>query len=148
MVAVGIVAMLSLSYYTRLYVGSVLLVVLWGGAHAVIAQELIAESHVSTLQAIVIDMESYVYTPSEIMVVAGKPISLILNNQSFLVPHNFLLDDPNGVRMLEADISSGESQIFTLTLTEPGIYPFYCEKQLFFFPSHREEGMEGRFIVQ
>ncbi len=140
--------MLSLSYYTRLYVGSVLLVVLWGGAHAVIAQELIAESHVSTLQAIVIDMESYVYTPSEIMVVAGKPISLILNNQSFLVPHNFLLDDPNGVRMLEADISSGESQIFTLTLTEPGIYPFYCEKQLFFFPSHREEGMEGRFIVQ
>lgn len=148
MVAVKIVGMVSLSYYTRLCAGSVLLVVLWGGAHAVTAQELMAESQVSTPQAIVIDMESYVYTPSEIMIDAGTPIVLILNNQSFLVPHNFLLDDPNGVRIVEADISSGESQTLTLTFTEPGIYSFYCEKQLFFFPSHREEGMEGRFIVQ
>jgi plastocyanin len=129
-------------------VGVVLLVVLSGGAHAVKAQELIAESEVSTPRTIVIDMESYMYTPSELTVEVGQSLTLILNNQSFLVPHNFLLDDPNGVRVLEADISSGESQTFTLTLTEPGIYPFYCNKQLFFFPNHREEGMEGRLIVQ
>lgn len=148
MVAAEIVAMLSLSYYTRFCVGIVLLVALSGGVNMVAAQELIAESQVSTPQTIVIDMESYVYAPSEMMIDAGKPITLILNNQSFLVPHNFLLDDPNGVRVLEADISSGESQTFPLTLTKPGIYPFYCNKQLFFFPTHREEGMEGRFIVQ
>ena len=148
MVAVEIVVLLFSSYYTRFCMGVVLLVVLSGGAHAVTAQELIAEGKVSTPQTIVINMESYVYAPSEIKVDAGKPITLILNNQSFLVPHNFLLDDPNGVRVLEADISSGESQSHTLTLTEPGIYSFYCDKQLFFFPSHREEGMEGRLIVQ
>ena len=140
--------MLSLSYYTRFCVGIVLLAVLWGGKYVVTAQELVAESEVLTPQTIVIDMESYVYAPSEVMVDAGRPITLILNNQSFLVPHNFLLDDPNGVRMLEADISSGESQSHPLTLTEPGIYSFYCDKQLFFFPTHREKGMEGRFIVQ
>lgn len=148
MVAVENVALLSLSYYTRFCVGIVLLVVLSGGTHAVIAQELFSESEVSPPQTIVINMESYVFSPSEIMIDVGKPITLILNNQSFLVPHNFLLDDPNGIRVLEADISSGESQSHTLTLTEPGIYPFYCDKQLFFFPSHREEGMEGRLIVQ
>ena len=113
-----------------------------------VAQELLAQTEVSNAEEIVIDMESYVFSPSEITVDVGKPITLILNNQSFLVPHNFLLDDPHGVRVLEADISSGESQSFSLTLTEPGVYPFYCEKQLFFFPSHREEGMEGRLIVQ
>ena len=148
MVVVGNVALLSLSYYTRFCGGVVLLFVLSGGANMVTAQELIAESEVPTPQAIVIDMESYMFTPSEIMVEAGKPITLILNNQSFLIPHNFLLDDPNGVRVLEADISSGESQSHTLTLTEPGIYSFYCDKQLLFFPTHREEGMEGRLIVQ
>ncbi len=88
------------------------------------------------------------FTPSEVTVDVGKPITLILNNQSFLVPHNFLLDDSHGVRVLDADISSGESETHVLTLTEPGIYSFYCDKQLFFFPSHREEGMEGRLIVQ
>ena len=148
MVAVGNVALLSLSYYTRFCVGIALFVALSVGVNVVTAQELLAESEVSTPQTIVIDMESYVYTPSELTIEIGKPITLILNNQSFLVPHNFLLDDPNGVRVLEADISSGESQSHPLTLTEPGIYSFYCDKQLFFFPSHREEGMEGRFIVQ
>ena len=139
---------MSYSYYTRFLVGVVLPLILWGGTRPVLSQELLPQNDVSNSPSNVIDMESYVFTPSEVTIDVGKPITLILNNQSFLVPHNFLLDDPHGVRVLDADISSGESQSFTLTLTEPGVYPFYCEKQLFFFPSHREEGMEGRLIVQ
>ena len=122
--------------------------ILWTGVYVATAQEPLSQSEVSNSREIVIDMESYVFTPSEVTIEAGKPIALILNNQSFLVPHNFLMENPQGLRVLEADISSGESQIHTLTLTEPGIYPFYCDKQLFFFPTHREEGMEGRLIVQ
>jgi plastocyanin len=122
--------------------------ILWGGIRSALSQELLAQSEVSNSREIVIDMESYVFTPSEVTIEAGKPIALILNNQSFLVPHNFLMENPQGLRVLEADISSGESQTHTLTLIEPGIYPFYCDKQLFFFPTHREEGMEGRLIVQ
>jgi len=112
------------------------------------AEELVPPSELSHSGEIVINMESYVFSPSEMTVDVDTPITLILNNQSFLVPHNFLLDDPHGERILESDISSGESQAHVLTLTEPGIYPFYCNKQLFFFPNHREEGMEGRLIVQ
>jgi plastocyanin len=126
----------------------VLPLIIWGGLGTVLSQELLSQSEVSKSREIVLDMESYVFTPSEVTIDVGKPITLILNNQSFLVPHNFLIENPHGVRVLEADISSGESQTHTLTLTEPGIYPFYCDKQLLFFPTHREEGMEGHLIVQ
>jgi len=122
--------------------------ILGGATSFATAQEPLPQSDESNSGSIVINMESYVYSPSEITVAVGKPFTLTLNNESFLVPHNFLLDDPNGVRILDADISSGENQTHTLTLTELGIYPFYCDKQLLFFPTHREEGMEGRLIVQ
>jgi len=139
---------MSCFYYTRFVFMLVLPLIIWGGLGTVRSQELLSQSEVSKSREIVIDMESYVFTPSEVTIDVGKPITLILNNQSFLVPHNFLIENPHGVRVLEADISSGESQTHTLTLTEPGIYPFYCDKQLLFFPTHREEGMEGRLIVQ
>ena len=99
-------------------------------------------------QEVTITMESYSFTPSEVVVEAGKPVTLTLSNESFLVPHNFLLDDPSGIRLINADISSGDTRVVPLTLTEPGIYPFYCDKKLLFFPSHREQGMEGRLIVR
>ena len=136
------------SYYIRFSSSVLFLSILVGGVSSVSAQGGLSQKGNVNSQEIVIDMESYEFNPSEITVIRGKPLTLRLNNQSFLVPHNFLLDDPQGVRVLEADISSGGSKTQILTVTEPGIYPFYCDKQLFFFPSHREEGMEGRLIVQ
>ena len=138
-------------YYTRLIVGIAVLVGQWAFAHGLYAQP--ADSSLPHLetpggQQVLISMESYSYTPSEVVVEAGKPITLTLINESFLVPHNFLLDDPGGIRLVDADISSGDTQVVTLTLIEPGIYPFYCNKKLLFFPSHRKQGMEGRLIVR
>jgi plastocyanin len=142
--------MLYLSYYTRLIMGLAVLVGQWGFTCGLYAQ---AESSLPPLEApfgqqVLIRMESYSYTPSEVFVEAGKPVTLTLSNESFLVPHNFLLDDPGGNRLVDVDISSGDIRAVTLTLTEPGIYPFYCDKKLLFFPSHREQGMEGRLIVR
>lgn len=121
--------------------------IFWAVVPVATARESLSQIVAANPQEMVIDMESYAFSPPELTIERGKPITLILRNQSFLVPHNFLLENPHGVRILEADISSGESQAHVLTLTEPGIYPFYCDKQLLFFPSHREEGMEGRLIV-
>ena len=148
MIFVKTMRMLRIFHYTRFVFWLVLYLILWSGTSSAIAQEGLLQNGVADSQEMVIDMESYTFTPSEVRVNRGQLLTLILRNQSFLVPHNFLLDDPHGIRILEADISSGESQPHVLTLTEPGIYPFYCNKQLFFFPSHREEGMEGRLIVQ
>ncbi len=136
------------SYYTRLVAVLALTIFFSSQTALSLSQELSSQGEAATSGEIVIDMESYKFSPSEISVAVGTPLKLILRNQSFLVPHNFLLDDPKGNRVLEIDISSGENQTHTLTLTEPGIYPFYCDKQLLFFPTHREEGMEGRLIVQ
>jgi plastocyanin len=141
----------QLPYYTRLIIG---LVVIGGqgdfteGLHAQPAETALPHIEAPFGQHISISMESYSFSPSEIIVEAGTPVTLTLSNQSFLVPHNFLLDDPSGNRLVETDISSGDTKAVTLTLTEPGIYPFYCDKQLLFFPNHREEGMEGRLIVR
>ncbi len=135
------------SYYTRLVVSLVWLMIFLAVVPSATAQESSSQIEVANPPELVIDMESYAFAPAELTIERGKPMTLILRNRSFLVPHNFLLENPHGVRILEADISSGESQAHVLTLTEPGIYPFYCDKQLLFFPTHREEGMEGRLIV-
>ncbi len=138
-------------YYTRLILGLVVVMGYWSFCDSLYAQTSeSSSSHVEEPfgQQVMISMESYVFTPSEVLVKAGIPVTLTLSNQSFLVPHNFLLDDPSGIRLVDADISSGDTEAVTLTLTEPGIYPFYCDKQLLFFPTHREQGMEGRLVVR
>ena len=143
--------MFFLSYYTRLIICIAVLVVQGAWTYDLYGQP--ADSSLPPTEApfgqhVVINMESYKYSPSEVVVEVGKPVTLTLSNQSFLVPHNFLLDDPSGTRLVDADISSGDTQVVTLTLTEPGIYPFYCDKKLLFFPKHREEGMEGHLLVR
>lgn len=146
------ILILSVTHYTRLLLGLAVVVAgQWGFNYGLYAQP--ADSSPPQMEApfgqqVVIRMESYSFTPSEVFVEAGKTVTLTLSNESFLVPHNFLLDDPSGVRLVDADISSGDIEVVTLTFTEPGIYPFYCDKQLLFFPTHREQGMEGRLIVR
>ena len=100
------------------------------------------------VQRATIQMESYSFTPNSLVAVLGKPVELTLKNESFLVPHNFLLDTPEGERFVEANVSSGETETVRFVPLTPGQYPFYCDKQLLFFPDHREEGMEGVLTVR
>lgn len=145
------IRVLSEFHYTRLVLSLVMVMGYWSFSEGLYAQT--SESSLPSVeepfgQQVMISMENYAFTPSEVVVKAGIPVTLTLSNQSFLVPHNFLLDDPSGIRLVDADISSGDTEAVTLTLTEPGIYPFYCDKQLLFFPTHREQGMEGRLMVR
>lgn len=100
------------------------------------------------VQRITIVMESYSFTPNEIVIQAGKPVSIRLENHSFLTPHNFVIDNKEMGLHHEIDVSAGDSVNLQLLLTTPGTYTFYCDKQLLFFPSHREEGMEGHLEVR
>ena len=54
------------------------------------------------VQRATITMESYVFAPKDLVVQVGKPVELTLENNSFLVPHNFLLDSPDPVDHQEA----------------------------------------------
>lgn len=100
------------------------------------------------VQRITIFMESYSFSPNDIIIQADKPVSIRLENHSFLIPHNFVIDNPAMGLHHEIDISAGDSVNLQLFLTTPGNYTFYCDRQFLFFPSHREEGMEGHLEVR
>ncbi len=100
------------------------------------------------VQRVTILMESYSFSPNDIIIQADKPVSIRLENHSFLIPHNFVIDNPAMGLHHEIDISAGDSVNLQLFLTTPGTYTFYCDRQLLFFPSHREEGMEGHLEVR
>ncbi len=111
-------------------------------------ESLVLQPDQDGVQRAKLNMESYVYSPNKLVVEVGKPVELTLENHSFLVPHNFLLDSPAGERLVDVTLSSGEIEAVQFTLMTPGTYPFYCDKQLLFFPNHREEGMEGTLVVR
>ncbi|CAN6329865.1 unnamed protein product [Urochloa humidicola] len=86
------------------------------------------------------------FVPSEFTVKAGETITF-KNNAGF--PHNVVFDDdevPAGVDA--AAISQGDEELlnapgqtYTVTLTVPGTYGFYCSP-------HQGAGMVGKVTVQ
>jgi plastocyanin len=43
----------------------------------------------------------------------------------------------------KTDMKSDTPPVVKFTPTKTGKYPMYCDKQLLFFKSHKERGMEG-----
>jgi len=64
-----------------------------------------------------------------------------------MVPHNFVLKAPEAGMDVTADLGK-EPQTIRFTPTKVGEYPFYCDKKLLFFESHREKGMKGILKVE
>ena len=100
------------------------------------------------VQRAFIVLDSYEYAPAHISVEAGAPIQFELENQSFLTPHNFIIDHPEAGIQQDVNVDAGDRVTIRFLAETPGTYTFYCDKQLLFFPSHREEGMEGRLEVR
>ena len=109
---------------------------------------LVLQPDADGIQRAFIVLDSYAYTPSQISVEAGAPIEFQLENQSFLTPHNFIIDHPEADLLQNVNVDAGDSMTIQFLVQTPGTYTFYCDKQLLFFPSHREEGMEGRLEVR
>lgn len=109
---------------------------------------LVLEPDADGIQRASIVLDSYAYTPSHIRIQAGKPVEFRLENQSFLTPHNFIMDHPDVGLQQDVNVDAGDDVTIRFVAQMPGTYTFYCDKQLFFFPSHREEGMEGLLEVR
>ena len=85
---------------------------------------------------------SYFFTPNHIIVKVNVPVTLVVKKESGIVPHNIVAKSPEaGIDFNEG--MSSEPKSITFTPTKAGTYPFYCDKKLLFFESHREKGMEG-----
>ena len=109
---------------------------------------LVLEPDADGIQRAFIVLDSYEYTPPHISVEAGVPVQFELENQSFLTPHNFIIDHPEAGIQQDVNVDAGDRVTIRFLVETPGTYTFYCDKQLLFFPSHREEGMEGRLEVR
>jgi plastocyanin len=107
-----------------------------------------AELGADGVQRATITLDSYSYTPGHLIVQSGKPVELTLIRATLLVPHNFLLKEPDAGIVIEEDVGHSEPTKVKFTPTRPGTYPYYCDRKLPFRPSHREQGMEGRLEVR
>ena len=108
---------------------------------------IVLEPDADGVQRASIVLDSYSFTPHHLRIRADVPVELHLENQSFLTPHNVVIDAPSMDVPVNVNVSAGESVSVRFLLSTPGTYTFFCDKQLLFFPSHREEGMEGRIEV-
>jgi plastocyanin len=82
------------------------------------------------------------FKPMRLTVKANKPVELVVSREAGIVPHNFVIDAPAAGISIKEDLSA-EPRKIVFTPTAAGVYPFYCDKKLLFFASHREKGMEG-----
>lgn len=100
------------------------------------------------VQRATITLDSYSYTPSHVIVEAGKPVELTLTSVTTLIPHNFIIKDPTESLSVEQDVGAGKTVTITFTPTQRGTFPIYCDKRLWPLPSHRDKGMEGKLEVR
>ena len=88
----------------------------------------------------------YFFDPNYIIVKANVPVEIKIKKEPSLVPHTFVMKTPDAGMDIHESLSS-EPKIIKFTPTKTGKYPFYCDKKLLFFESHREKGMEGTIEV-
>jgi plastocyanin domain-containing protein len=89
---------------------------------------------------------SYFFSPNHIIVKVDVPVELKVSKEAGIVPHDIVMKSPEAGMVFNVSLHE-EPQVIRFTPSKTGRYPFYCDKQLLFFESHREKGMEGTIEV-
>ena len=89
---------------------------------------------------------SYFYKPDHIVLKLNTPVELTASKESGIVPHDIVANFPEAGIEFQESLSS-TPKVIRFTPTKVGTYPFFCSKDVPFFKSHREKGMEGVFEV-
>ena len=112
------------------------------------------EAKVTTFTASVVDgiqrVEilggDYYFEPNHIVVKKDIPVEFVVKKAPGMVPHDIVMDAPQAGMAFKLDFGK-EGEVITFTPTQAGIFPFYCDKRLLFFKSHKERGMHGEIEV-
>lgn len=120
------------------------------GAAGLAAESVEAELGSDGIQRATLTLDSYSYTPEHLVVKADKPVELTLKSVTIIVPHNFVLKEPEAGLDVNQTVSSGDTEKVRFTPTKSGTYTFYCDKKppIPFAKTHREKGMEGKLEVR
>lgn len=93
------------------------------------------------VQRLDVDLHSFYFEPSRIVVHAGRPVELVVRNRSLLVPHNFTIAD-SALSVSVDKWGPGSSRV-RFTPAVPGEYEFYCHVH-----GHAKKGMKGTLVVE
>ncbi len=94
------------------------------------------------IQRIIISGGRYFFDPNYIIVKVNTPVELTVRKEPEIVPHNIIINAPEAGMDIKESLGAKPKAI-RFTPQKLGKYPFYCDKKLLFFKSHREQGMEG-----
>jgi len=92
---------------------------------------------VASARTVDVDAKSFEFTPKEIHVKAGEPVTISLKAEDIL--HDFTIDNPK----VHVSASPGDPGKGGLMIDKPGTYQFYCS-----VAGHRGSGMEGTVVVE
>ncbi len=123
------------------------LIVLWVGtllafgACATSQQPLVTISPAKGENVIIVKASDFKFEPNNIKAYKNNVIVFQIENVSGSA-HNFTINDPQGRTMQSISLSSKETVLVKVTLSETGTYEFYCDK-----PFHSGFGMKGQLVV-
>ena len=100
------------------------------------------------VQRATVILDSYSYSPNHLVVEKGKPVELTLTSVTTITPHNFIIKDSANSLSVDQDVGAGRTVVARFVPTQPGLFPFFCDKRLWPMPSHRDKGMEGLLEVK
>jgi uncharacterized cupredoxin-like copper-binding protein len=95
------------------------------------------------VQRVYIKAGSYYFKPDYIIVKKGEPVELVLIRDSAIIPHNIVMNHPEAGMDFRIEIDPEEPVRVSFTPLKVGVFEFFCDKKLLFFPSHKEKGMHG-----
>lgn len=85
---------------------------------------------------------SYFFDPNQIIVKVNVPVELQVRKEAGIVPHDIAMKSPEAGMNFKESLETEPKEI-RFTPTRIGRYPFYCDKKLLFFKSHKKKGMAG-----
>ncbi len=82
------------------------------------------------------------FSPNHVIVKLNVPVELKVRKVPGIVPHDIVMDSPEAGMKFKESLDP-EPKPIRFTPTKTGTYPFYCDKRLWPFASHRDKGMKG-----
>ena len=131
----------------RLSVLAILLIILFANIARSEEKKVVASIGADGVQRVEMVGGSYFFDPNDVIVKVNVPVEIKIRMESGIIPHDFVLKAPEAGMDVKVELRE-EPQTIRFTPTKVGEYPFYCDKKLLFFESHREKGMKGILEVR
>ena len=108
--------------------------------------EVTAKKDASGVQRVEVEVHSFYFKPSRVVVEAGTPVEMTLKFKNFFTPHNLTCEYADAGIQIDKGagfMSFHRTKEVRFTPAKPGEYPFYCGVD-----SHMKKGMTGTLVVR